>query len=262
MIKKYIFTSEIKEGVYGNKIILHRIKAVQDFGNVKAGDIGGWIEKEENLSHAGNCWVGKDAIVYDNAQIEDNAEIISGTIFGNAKINGNALIVGEKTVVCDTAEVCDYAKIVNGCVSDNARVGDHAELYDGAAAEGLAKIGGMTTLRGAVVVSDYARLNGSNVTILGPAKITGNAKITGEDYTLRGLCHIGEGALISASEDMLAISVDNRNYTFYKTSENGIRFVIEPDRIEDSLDNFEKTAAYLPKGVINSIKELVSVALK
>ena len=28
---------------------LHRIEALRDFGDVKKGDLGGWIEKEENL---------------------------------------------------------------------------------------------------------------------------------------------------------------------------------------------------------------------
>lgn len=48
---------------------LHRIKALRDFGNVKAGEIGGYIEKEENLSHDGTCWVA------DYAQASGNAEI-------------------------------------------------------------------------------------------------------------------------------------------------------------------------------------------
>ena len=34
---------------------LHRIKALKDFGDVKKGDLGGWIEKESNLSQDGNC---------------------------------------------------------------------------------------------------------------------------------------------------------------------------------------------------------------
>jgi len=60
MNKKYNFTGETKEH---DSVTLHEICAVIDFGNVKAGDIGGWIEKEENLSHDGNSWVYGDAIV-------------------------------------------------------------------------------------------------------------------------------------------------------------------------------------------------------
>lgn len=50
MEKKYEFTGEMK--VIGN-VVLHQIKAVRDFVDVKAGDVGGWIEKESNLEQTG-----------------------------------------------------------------------------------------------------------------------------------------------------------------------------------------------------------------
>ncbi|MBB4077294.1 hypothetical protein GGR08_001625, partial [Bartonella fuyuanensis] len=31
-------------------------QALKDFDDIKAGDLGGFIEKEVNLSHDGNCW--------------------------------------------------------------------------------------------------------------------------------------------------------------------------------------------------------------
>lgn len=54
---------------------LHRIRAVRSFGDVKEGDIGGWIEKEENLSHEGNCWVRGSALLCGNAKLRGNAEV-------------------------------------------------------------------------------------------------------------------------------------------------------------------------------------------
>ena len=42
---------------------LYRIKATTDFGDVKKGELGGYIEKEENLSENGNAWVSGDAEV-------------------------------------------------------------------------------------------------------------------------------------------------------------------------------------------------------
>ena len=48
---------------------LFRIKALISFGNVKAGELGGYIEKEGNLSHEGNAWVYGDAKVYGDADI-------------------------------------------------------------------------------------------------------------------------------------------------------------------------------------------------
>ena len=42
-------------------VTLHRIKALKDFGDVEKGELGGWIEKEENLDKYGNAWVSGDA---------------------------------------------------------------------------------------------------------------------------------------------------------------------------------------------------------
>ena len=94
--KKYEFTEETIE-VSGK--VLHRIKAVRDFGIVKAGELGGFIEKEENLSHEGNCWVYNDAMVYGNAKV-----------YGNAVVCDDAVVCGN-AIVCGYAEICDDAKI-------------------------------------------------------------------------------------------------------------------------------------------------------
>lgn len=34
---------------------LYRIQALKSFGLVKRGDLGGYIEKEDNLEHRGKC---------------------------------------------------------------------------------------------------------------------------------------------------------------------------------------------------------------
>lgn len=75
-MKKYELTDETIE-VYGTA--LHRIKALKDFGNVKKGEPGGYVESEHNLSQEGDCWVYGNAEVYDNARV-----------YGNAWVCGNA----------------------------------------------------------------------------------------------------------------------------------------------------------------------------
>lgn len=51
-MNKYEFTGETKViNDWGRIVTLHRIRAVIEFGMIKVGDIGGWIEKEKNLSH-------------------------------------------------------------------------------------------------------------------------------------------------------------------------------------------------------------------
>ena len=77
MNTKYEFTGEEKE-VLGR--ILKRIRAIKDFGDVKAGDIGGWIEKEENLSHKDSAWVYGNARAFGSAQVYGDA-----WVFGDAE---------------------------------------------------------------------------------------------------------------------------------------------------------------------------------
>ncbi len=64
--KKYKLTDETIE--FDGKT-LHRIRALRDFDDVKADDLGGFIQKEDNLSHDGNCWIGDYAKVYGNAKV-------------------------------------------------------------------------------------------------------------------------------------------------------------------------------------------------
>ena len=88
MERKYEFTEETTNT---DGAILHRIKAVRDFGDVKKGDVGGFIEKEENLSQDGIAWVYGRARVYGNTRISGNVHIHGDVrIYGNARISGNA----------------------------------------------------------------------------------------------------------------------------------------------------------------------------
>lgn len=68
MDKKYELTDE-KIETFGTT--LYRIRALRDISafDVKAGDLGGFIKKEENLSHDGNARVCGNARVYGDADI-------------------------------------------------------------------------------------------------------------------------------------------------------------------------------------------------
>ena len=108
MNKKYKFTGETKnhEG-----ITLHRIQALRSFGNVKKRELGGWIEKEENLSHYGHAWV------YENAQVFGKAQV-----YGKARVSGDAWVYDEVWVY-DEAWVYGHARVSGEArLSGNARV--------------------------------------------------------------------------------------------------------------------------------------------
>ena len=82
-MKKFELTAEFVTNVFGKK--LFRIKALVAFGDVEKGELGGFIEKEDNLSHSGNAWVSGDACVYGNACVSGDARV-----YGNAQVFGNA----------------------------------------------------------------------------------------------------------------------------------------------------------------------------
>ena len=71
-MKKFELTAEFVTNVFGKK--LFRIKALVAFGNVEKGELGGFIEKEDNLSHDGDAWVYGNAQVYGNARVYDDAD--------------------------------------------------------------------------------------------------------------------------------------------------------------------------------------------
>ena len=91
-MKKYELTTNTKMR-FGRK--LFQIKALVSFGDVAAGDLGGYIEKEENLSHDGDAWVYGDARVYGNAMVSGNA-----MVYGNARVSGDAWVYGDADYIC------------------------------------------------------------------------------------------------------------------------------------------------------------------
>ena len=101
--EKFEFSGETKT-VGG--VVLRRIRALRDIPgtSVQKGDLGGWIEKLENLSQIGNAWVADNARVYGNARVSDNA-----LVYGNARVNDTALVYGN-------ARVAGYA-VINGDTS-------------------------------------------------------------------------------------------------------------------------------------------------
>ena len=63
--KKYELVPDRQIVVAGTT--LYRIRALKDFGNVKAGDLGGFVGSERNLRQEGTCWIADEAQVYDTA---------------------------------------------------------------------------------------------------------------------------------------------------------------------------------------------------
>lgn len=125
MERKYELTNET---IFFNGLTLYRIWAVKDFADVKAGDLGGWIEKEVNLSQADDAWVYDYAKVYGRARVFDNAKVYGrAMIFDNANVYGNACVCGIAWVygnarVCGDTWVCGRARVYYGKLDAKKRI--------------------------------------------------------------------------------------------------------------------------------------------
>ena len=135
-MKKYELTEETFT-VFGKT--LYRIRAVRDFGSVKTGEFGGYIEKEENLSHFGNAWISGDAWVYGDARVSGNAWAYGDArVFGNARVSDNARVYGNAKVYGDarvSGNAWAYGEVQvagNAWIYGNARVSDNARVYGNA----------------------------------------------------------------------------------------------------------------------------------
>lgn len=149
-MKKYELTTETLQ--FAGRT-LHRIKAVKDFGSVKTGQFGRWIESEKNLSQDYNAWIYSEAMVFGNAKVCDRAEV-----HNNAKIFGNAK-VSDCAEVYDDAEVSDYVEVF-----ENAKVFDNAKVY------GFTRIFSNAIVFGNAILFGHAKVYG-NATINGDAKV-------------------------------------------------------------------------------------------
>lgn len=104
---------------------LFRIQAIKDFNDVKIGDLGGWIQTENNLSHDGNCWIYDNAYAMDMARVKNNA-----TLRHDSAAHGFTHIMDEARLV-DTAEATGHSKVYGkALLCNNSRVYGDAEVFD------------------------------------------------------------------------------------------------------------------------------------
>lgn len=117
-MKKFELTAD---RIKSNGVTLHRIKALIDFGDVKAGELGGYVEKETNLSQYGDAWVYRHAQVFGNALVFEDALVSeSAWVYGDARIYSDAKVSG-------TARINGSA-----CISGNAHISGDALVYGNA----------------------------------------------------------------------------------------------------------------------------------
>lgn len=196
---------------------MFRVRALKDVGlRVRAGEVGGYVQHEWNLSQEGDCWVSDDAEVCDNARVDDDAWISDNAeISHDAKVSGRAHVYGdawvhEDALVYGDADVSGNARVYgNAHICGNARVYGDAEVWEVVAVYGNAHIYGKARVFGDAEVYGDARVYGS-------ALVFGNAHICGE------IDHSAGIAFATKQNNWSIIEVDN-------TDDTTTLFVNQPD---------------------------------
>ena len=153
-MKKYELLKEDTVDLRGT--ILYRIRALRDISengatnkDIKAGELGGYIQTEDNLSQEDGCWVYPGSFVYENARIFGRAQIGPGLkIFGNAQIGlwfeyfgvdmyhleigGDAKLAFPQDIYCP---LTDYAPAVTFYVTNEYGIGCTTQGFTGSLEE-------------------------------------------------------------------------------------------------------------------------------
>ena len=213
-IKDDDFIPTIVEGKppkFGGHVKLYRVKALRSFTlndgatAVAEGELGGLVEKPENLSQEGSCWVGAHSAAVGNSRVEGGAAVIDGGI-----VYGDAVVAGETDVV--RGYVGGKARLLGtGLISNGSRVdgdvlvepGGHLGLDECSCAFGEFKVfkGGFASGRGHSEFGGYAKVRGSaflepNSSLFAWAEVAEGAILEG------GNIHVGGHARVVKSTEL------------------------------------------------------------
>lgn len=214
----------------GNPAVkLHRIRALRDVASVaKKGELGGYIEREANLSHEGAAWVGNKARVYLKGFVGEDALVTgaalvccSAQVLGDAHVRGTAKLYDEVIVTGKTI-VEDCAKLFG-----NVHVSGHAIIAGNAVLYGTIQVGEFAEIRDKAGVTGDARIGGY-------AKLHEDAHVSGGviagDAVLGGKMRTKASARILSRADICSVDVSDANgaLTAYRTEARQFAMTLGP----------------------------------
>lgn len=114
---------------------LYRIQALRDFADVKAGDLGGFLEFEHLLSQQGTCWVYSPncLVLGEQTCITDHAVVYNG-VHRNIQTPLTIIdsFIGEYSRVAGSvifrSNIRDHTK-VNDCTLRNCKFRGNSDLF-------------------------------------------------------------------------------------------------------------------------------------
>ena len=124
MDKHFELTDKFIINAFGIKLL--QIKCTRKIKHADVGDLGGYIEKEDNLS--GDAWVSGNAQVCGDAKVSGDAKVYGDAwVSGDAKVYGNAQVSGDAKVSGNAQVSGDAWVSGNAQVSGDAKVSNNNE---------------------------------------------------------------------------------------------------------------------------------------
>ena len=96
MEKKFELTDKFVFNTFGIK--LFQIKCTKSFKYAKEGDLGGYVEKDENLDQESDAWVSGNARVSGDADIENDNNHCGFDCFGSCNRHTHAYLTKDNKV--------------------------------------------------------------------------------------------------------------------------------------------------------------------
>ena len=180
---------------------------------VEPGELGGFVDNADCLSHEGNCWIADNARAYGNTVVRDDALAKDDAVLGNPRSTKDGATLSGQAVVAE------HATVAGSSVEDKGRVSGHSQVRVGSLVGGrssvyqFAQLSSSTTsdeavARGAVKlfnsrVMDRAFAMGEaeleNCTVRDRAMVKGFVRAKNVDVT--GFSHLADFATAIAHTD-------------------------------------------------------------
>ena len=174
----------------GSAVTCRQVLALKDFGDIRAGELGGWVEQGSNLSQEGNCWIGPSVVLTGDTRVTGNAALTGHVLATDSELSGDVSVHGDAVPDHAFGTVLERASL-----SGRAMVSGQLTMKGGTLMDDVF-LSGTCNLEGSPVVSGEACLE--NVTLTGHAEVSGCAKLC--DSRLEGHAFVGGHAVVQFAQ--------------------------------------------------------------
>lgn len=232
-VKVHTFKSCISDGEMSIvEIKLYRIQALKTFTKpggynpvVHVGELGGYVESEDNLSQEGSCWL------FDKARVKDGGKVLDDAIvYDKCLVSKNSIVRGG-SVVGGHCFVTNQSVIIDSRLEGNVIVNGHSTIHSGAYLYGeigvdQSNIGGSVNLIGRISVKKSR--------ITAPLELSGDYELNfdvSDPHSVIGYNVGMPGGRLFTIKNIVASKVEDKWSTgdFVGTGEELIDFVSDSD---------------------------------